>query len=537
MDTWYVIGMLGGLALFLYGMNSMGDGLELAAGNKMQKILEKLTTNKFLGVFVGLVVTAVIQSSSATTVMVVGFVNSNLMNLSQAVNVIMGANIGTTVTGQLIALNITKFAPLFAFVGLLLTMSKSMKRRYYGKVVIGLGFLFMGLTMMSDSMAPLREWEPFVDAMKNISNPFMGVLIGAVFTAIIQSSSASVGILQALAMQGLVPFHTALYIVLGQNIGTCITSVLASLGANRNAKRAAISHVLFNLIGTVVFILVSFTLPLEEWIVGFTPDNPMAQIANLHTLFNVTTTILLLPFSGYLAELASAIMPAKKGEQETGKRLLFVNPNAFGDNMVMFANLRQEILRMLGLTKDTFAETMQTFEKYEDAKIAKIREHYDVIHYLNSEMTKVSVDFLSHQLGQQQSETLTNWIRVISNLDRAGDYSLHISEILQTSESRDLSYSETAHAEAQTLSNLVMSMFDDIREQAVDDEFNLREIYSSKYQVDSLIENYRNKHLIRMREGLCEAEAGLNYDKFLSHIERIASHLVQVAEGFSGEDD
>ncbi|MDY3052753.1 MAG: Na/Pi cotransporter family protein [Ndongobacter sp.] len=536
MDIWHLVSMLGGLALFLFGMTSMGDGLELVAGNRLQRFLEKLTTNKLSGVMVGVLITAIIQSSSATTVMVVGFVNSNLMNLSQAVNVIMGANIGTTVTSQLIALNITKYAPIFAFIGIVLTMSKSLKRRYLGKIVIGLGFLFMGLSIMSESMAPLQESEAFINWMKDISNPFFGLLIGAVFTAIIQSSSASVGILQALAMQGLVPFHTAFYIVLGQNIGTCITSVLASIGASSNAKRAAASHVLFNLIGSIFFILFSFILPLENWIISLSPDNPMRQIANLHVIFNLVTTIFLLPFSNYLANLATVLIRKKDGEEDR-RRLLYVNPNGFGDNVVMFSNIRQEIMRMLSITNEAFRLAAESFEHYDDANVAKVRESADTIHFLDGELTKVSVDFLSHELGRQQSETLTDYIRILSNLDRTGDYSLHIAELMESGEARNLSYTEAAQTEAKTLIDLIQSMFTGIREQALHDDFVLRDIYSTQYQIDSLAESYRNKHLNRMREGICGAEAGLNYDKFLSHIQRISDHLVHVAEGFASDDD
>lgn len=535
MDIWHVFSLFGGLALFLYGMNRMGEGLELAAGNRMQKILERLTTNKLLGVMLGAVITAVIQSSSATTVMVVGFVNSNLMNLSQAVNVIMGANIGTTITGQLIALNISSFAPLIAFIGFVLMMSKKNKFNYIGQVIIGLGFLFMGLSMMSQAMAPLRESPTFINLMQQISNPLAGVVIGAIFTAIIQSSSASVGILQALASQGLVPFHTSMYIVLGQNIGTCMNSVLASIGASRNAKRAAASHVLFNVVGTVIFIMASFALPIEDWVAATAPNNPMAQIANLHTIFNLTTTILVLPFSSYLAELAAAIIRGEDPVVE-GPRMLYVKPNSFGDNIVMLTNIRQEILRMLDLARTSFEEALGIFAEYDPEVIERLPAEANTIHYLDREVTKVSVQLLSHSLGQQQSETLSEYIRILSNLDRVSDYSLSIGNIAKDSYEKGITYSQTALAEAKTLEMLIQQIFEDIRQHATDDEFLLTNIYAAEYQIDSLTESYRNKHLERMLTGQCGAEAGLNYDKFLSHIQRIGGHLIHVAEGFSSED-
>ena len=276
--------LLGGLALFLYGMQMMSNGLEAAAGNKMKQILEKLTANRFLGVLVGAGITAVIQSSSATTVMVVGFVNSGMMTLKQAVWIIMGANIGTTITGQLIALDVGELAPLFAFAGVaLIVFVKKQKVHHYGLIVAGLGILFIGMEMMSGAMMPLRESEAFVSLMTKFSNPVLGILAGAVFTAVIQSSSASVGILQALAGSGLIGLSNAVYVLFGQNIGTCITAILAAIGTSRNAKRTTVIHLMFNLIGTAIFTVVCIATPLTALVESFTPGNVSSQIANMHT--------------------------------------------------------------------------------------------------------------------------------------------------------------------------------------------------------------------------------------------------------------
>ena len=302
--------LLGGLALFLYGMQMMSNGLEAAAGNKMKQILEKLTANRFLGVLVGAGITAVIQSSSATTVMVVGFVNSGMMTLKQAVWIIMGANIGTTITGQLIALDVGELAPLFAFAGVaLIVFVKKQKVHHYGLIVAGLGILFIGVEMMSGAMMPLRESEAFVSLMTKFSNPVLGILAGAVFTAVIQSSSASVGILQALAGSGLIGLSNAVYVLFGQNIGTCITAILAAIGTSRNAKRTTVIHLMFNLIGTAIFTVVCIATPLTALVESFTPGNVSSQIANMHTLFNIVTTLLLLPFGNYLAKAAVRILP------------------------------------------------------------------------------------------------------------------------------------------------------------------------------------------------------------------------------------
>ncbi len=310
------LNLLGGLALFLFGMQMMSNGLEAAAGNRMQKILERLTSNRFLGVLVGAGITALIQSSSATTVMVVGFVNSGMMTLKQAVWIIMGANIGTTITGQLIALDIGAIAPLLAFLGVATAMFiKNKQVQHCGHIVAGLGILFIGMEFMSSAMVPLRESPVFVNMVTKFSNPLVGILTGAVFTAIIQSSSASVGILQALALSGVIGLPSAVYVLFGQNIGTCITAILASIGTNRNAKRTTIIHLMFNIIGTIIFTLVCMTTPLTTLVASFTPDNAAAQIANMHTLFNVTTTLLLIPFGTQLADLAVRILPEHPSEK------------------------------------------------------------------------------------------------------------------------------------------------------------------------------------------------------------------------------
>lgn len=304
-----LINLFGGLALFLYGMNMMSTNLETIAGNRMKTILEKLTSNRFLGVLVGTSVTAIVQSSSAVTVMVVGFVNSGLMTLRQAVWIIMGANIGTTITGQLIALDVGAVSPLIAFIGVaMIVFIKNRKVQLAGGIIGGLGILFIGMNLMSDAMIPLRTSESFIELMTQFRNPLIGILAGLVFTAIIQSSSASVGILQSLAAGGLIGLDGAVFVLFGQNIGTCITAVLAAIGTSRSAKRTTLIHLMFNIIGTCIFVILTLTTPFVAFMESITAD-PMAQIANTHTLFNIVTTLILLPFGGYLATLAEKILP------------------------------------------------------------------------------------------------------------------------------------------------------------------------------------------------------------------------------------
>lgn len=315
-------GMLlpGGLAFFLYGMELMKDGLRAAAGERLKGILARLAANRFVGMAAGLLATAVIQSSSAVTVMAVGFVDAGLLSLSQAVPVIMGANIGTTVTGQLIALNISDIAPLFAFAGVVLFLSaKRGRAKDTGQILLGLGLLFIGMDTMSAAFAPLQDVPGFSGFMAGFDNPFLGILAGTIMTCAIQSSSASVGILQALAGQGLIGLRASAYIIYGQNIGTCLTSVLAAAHSGKNAKRTALCHVLFNVIGTILFLLISAFLPIVEWIGALSPGDPVGQIADFNTIFNVASTAVLLPFSGWLARLSEELLPDGRGRQTPGK--------------------------------------------------------------------------------------------------------------------------------------------------------------------------------------------------------------------------
>ena len=362
-----LLGLLGGLALFLYGMQMMSSGLEAVAGDRMKSILEKLTSNRFVGVLVGCLITMVIQSSSATTVMVVGFVNAQMMTLRQAVWVIMGANIGTTVTGQLIALDIGAIAPLIAFLGVVLVVfMKGQTKRQIGEIIAGLGILFLGMNMMSSAMTPLREMPAFVNAVSHFSNPLVGILVGAGFTALIQSSSASVGVMQALALSGIVDLHTAVYVLFGQNIGTCITAVLASIGASREAKQTTVIHLSFNIIGTIIFTIICMSTPLTDFVMSCTPKDAPQQIANMHTLFNVCTTILLIPFGYKLADFAEKVLPSEDRKEDSVLQYLQPIPKSnkmVGSAAINIYQVSDEIIHMMNLAykniDDAFKQLIQ----------------------------------------------------------------------------------------------------------------------------------------------------------------------------------
>ena len=408
-----ILSLLGGLALFLYGMHMMSNGLEAAAGNRMKSILEKLTSNRIKGVLVGAVITAVIQSSSATTVMLVGFVNSGLMTLSQAVWVIMGANIGTTITGQLIALDISAIAPIFAIGGVAAMMFiKNEKVHHISGIFSGLGILFMGMAMMGDAMVPLQDSQTFINFMTTVENPLVGILIGAIFTAIIQSSSASVGILQALAATGMVPLSSAVYILFGQNIGTCITAVLASIGMKVNAKRTTVIHLMFNIFGSILFTVICMTTPFVSWMEALTPGNPVAQIANVHTTFN-------------------QILPDSKKEDDGDYRLKYItrfeSNYAIGSSAVALSQVRDEIERMRDMVSKNIAKAYDVLIQYNEKDMEKISERETYIDYLNREISEYIVSLISNEKSTEDSKIINGYYAVIGNLERIGDHAMNLA--------------------------------------------------------------------------------------------------------------
>jgi len=529
--------LLGGLALFLYGMQMMSNGLEAAAGNKMKQILEKLTANRFLGVLVGAVITAVIQSSSATTVMVVGFVNSGMMTLRQAVWIIMGANIGTTITGQLIALDVGEIAPLIAFIGVaLIVFIKKQKVHHYGMIVAGLGILFIGMELMSSSMMPLRESEAFASIMTNFSNPLLGILAGAVFTAIIQSSSASVGILQALATSGLIGLPSAVYVLFGQNIGTCITAVLASIGTNRNAKRTTIIHLMFNLIGTTIFTIVCMTTPLTSLVESFTPGRVAAQIANMHTLFNVVTTLILLPFGNYLAVLATKILPEKKEELGDVMHLEYIRPietkreHQIGNSAIATNGIRSELSRMMEMAKENVDASFRAVRSGNADLLPEVEEREEYIDYLNKEISKYISKVMVNETNPKDSQYISALFKVCGNLERIGDHAMNICEYTKMMEERKISFSPAVAGEItemQKVSNEAMEVLEKLGEYP---EESMKKIEALEQQMDDMTENYRKAQIERMQTGKCSDEACILYSEMLTDFERIGDHILNIGQ-------
>ena len=539
MNYTIVLGLLGGLALFLYGMQMMSAGLEAAAGDRMKSILERLTANRFLGVLVGAVITAVIQSSSATTVMVVGFVNSGMMTLRQAVWIIMGANIGTTITGQLIALDVGVLAPLFAFVGVaMVVFVKKPQVRHYGSILAGLGVLFIGMDMMSTAMEPLRDWPAFVELVSTFSNPLVGILVGAGFTALIQSSSASVGILQALALSGVIGLDSAVFVLFGQNIGTCITAVLASIGTSRNAKRATIIHLLFNIIGTVVFTTLCLVTPLlglslVGGVQSLTPENPAAQIANMHTLFNIVTTFLLLPLGGKLVQLAMRILPDRKESGEEGMHLAYLIPgpihtkqeHPIGFSAMYLNQLRQELDRMLGMARQNTEVGFQAVLERNPKLLEGAEATEEYIDYLNKEISQFISKVIVHETNERDSAAVSAYFKITGNIERVGDHAMNICEY-----SGMLNFSDAARRELQEMESVCLAVLDELARETAEPMELLKNVAALEQRIDDMTGAYRQNQLDRMRSGACSDEACIIFSELLTDFERIGDHALNIAE-------
>ncbi len=531
-----LMGLLGGLALFLYGMQMMSTGLEKAAGNKMKVIMEKLTANRFIGVLAGALITAVIQSSSATTVMVVGFVNSGMMTLGQAVWIIMGANIGTTITGQLIALDVGAFAPLMAFLGVAaIVFSKNEKVKHIGEVLAGLGILFIGMDMMSSSMQPLANSKEFVNILTKFENPILGILAGTIFTALIQSSSASVGILQALAKSGIIGLHSAAFVLFGQNIGTCVTALLASIGTNRNARRTTLIHVMFNVIGTILFTTLCLLTPLTWMVQSWTPGNPSAQIANLHTMFNIVTTILLIPFGTMLPKVAKLILPDKAGEENQEEKTLYlldmkhVNTEKHGSTVIYIEGIKKELSRMMEMARDNVQESFDTIVKGERKKYEQIAKREDYIDYLNKEISKYITSVIAHENTKVGSQILNSEFTIASNLERISDHAMNIAEYCDMIEEKHIVFSQNANNELERMQEICQSLFELLQENPSDWIKWHEKVSCMEQKIDDMTIEYRNNMYRRIKDGICTDEGSILFAEILVDFERIGDHGLNIS--------
>lgn len=534
-----LMGLLGGLALFLYGMQMMSQGLESAAGNKMKQILEKLTANRLVGVLVGAVITAIIQSSSATTVMVVGFVNSGMMTINQAVWIIMGANIGTTITGQLIALDVGAIAPLIAFVGVaIVVFMKNEKLHHIGKIFAGLGVLFIGMDMMSAAMKPLGNSEEFVNLLTTFENPILGILAGMVFTALIQSSSASVGILQALAESGVVGLNSAAFVLFGQNIGTCITALLASVGTSRNAKRTTIVHISFNVIGTIVFTTLCLVTPLISIVQGWTPDAPAAQIANLHTFFNVVTTCLLIPFGNYLAKFTKIVLKDKGDERELSTEFALIhihpmNTEKLGASAISMESAKQEIFRMLDMAKENVHNAFDVFASRDEKKLEELKHQEEYVDYLNKEISKYITKVITHERTRSGSQIFNSYFAITSNIERISDHAMNIAGYSKMVQEKGITFSESAKEEIKKMQNVCDKLFDQLYDQEGEVLDWHGKVAGMEQHMDDMTKEYQNNMFERIAAGTCSDEGSVLYSEMLTDFERIGDHALNLSDEFA----
>ncbi|MEJ8735573.1 MULTISPECIES: Na/Pi cotransporter family protein [Mediterraneibacter] len=533
-----ILSLLGGLALFLYGMQMMSNGLESAAGNKMKSILERLTSNRIKGVLVGAAITAVIQSSSATTVMVVGFVNSGLMTLNQAVWVIMGANIGTTITGQLIALDIGAIAPLFAIGGVASIMFiKSEKVHHISGIFAGLGILFMGMDMMGAAMEPLQNSETFLQFMTNFKNPLVGILIGAVFTAIIQSSSASVGILQALAGTGMIPLSSAVYVLFGQNIGTCITAVLASIGTKVNARRTTVIHLMFNIFGSILFTVICLTTPFVSWMEAMTPGNPVSQIANVHTTFNIVTTLLLLPFGTYMAKIAVRVLPDSKKEEDEEYCLKYIRPfdstYAIGQGAVAISQVHDEVSRMRDMVAKNINDAYDILIRYDDKARKKVTEREEYIDYLNRGISEYIVSMMGNEKSFSDSKQMNGFYVIISNLERMGDHAVNLAEYADDLKKWELKFSENVLEELDDMKKQCLAALDIIKDVRLEQAgYVLNKASAIEQKIDDTRDKYFKKQMQRLKKGKCKPQTGIIFTEILTDFERLGDHVKNIAQQY-----
>lgn len=530
-----ILSMAGGLGLFLFGIRTMGDGLENAAGAKLKRMLEVLTGNRFLAVLVGFVVTAIIQSSTATTVMVVGFVNAGMMTLAQAVGVIMGANIGTTVTSLLIALNFSSVAAASVLVGVILMLaSKKTLVKNLGSIFTGFGLLFLGIDLMSDSMAPLRESAGFMNFIVAVSDsplrPLFGILLGIVMTAVLQSSSASVGVLQTLAMQGLVPLKFSVFVLFGQNIGTCLTALFSTVGAKKNSKRAAVIHLLFNLLGTGMFIFIALLTPYIEWIEKISSD-PMAQIAISHIVFNVVSTVVLFPFAKLLVKLSCLIVPGKD-DSESEMHCRFIDDRLLNTPPFAVMQVGKEVARMAKLARDNFETSAYALINRSDKDLDKVMENEEVINYLNHHITSYLVKLNALDITDSDSDYIARVFHAINDIERVGDHATNLAEAAERNIGDGLTFSDAARDELNQLCGSVITLLDRSIEafnnQSLGDG-EAKELSDLEEHIDDLTLTCQDAHIFRLNRNECNTEAGMLYLNTITDFERVGDHAINIA--------
>lgn len=534
------IPFIGGLALFIYGMSIMAQGLEKAAGSKMKSILEALTQNKFMGIALGALVTAIVQSSSATTVMVVGFVNAGLMNLTQAMSVIMGANIGTTVTGWLVSssewakmFSPSTIAPLAVMVGVILMMSgKSAKRKEVAAIVIGFGILFIGIESMSSAVAPLKDSEGFKSMFVTLgSNPLLGIFAGAFVTAIIQSSSASQGILLSLAASGLVPFNAAVYIIMGQNIGTCVTAILSGIGATKTAKCVGYMHLMFNITGAVVFSILA--------IIYFTLINPamgsdiisQTQISAIHTIFNIGTTLMVLPLGGAIIALAKKINHVEEVERKDESQLVHLDKRMLETPGLAVEGAKLETLRLGHIACENLQSAIEALLDKNHDKIEEVKQREKVVDSVCDSISEYLIKLCTLQISERDYQTVTSLLNTISDMERVGDHAENIAELAEEMERDQFGFSEKAQEELRRMTKTAVASYQNaLKALETEDITCAMKTTVLEEQVDAMEKELRASHIERLSNAECNVNSGIHFLEMLGNLERVSDHAMNIAQ-------
>ena len=540
MDIFSVFTLCGGLAFFLYGMSVMSSGLEKVAGGKLEQMLKKMTSNAFKSLLLGAGITIAIQSSSAMTVMLVGLVNSGIMELSQTVGVIMGSNIGTTLTAWILSLagiesdaiwlrmlKPESFAPIVAFIGILLIMvSKGDRRRSAGSIMVGFAVLMYGMELMSDSVSPLADMPQFSSILTAFTNPILGVVVGAVFTGVIQSSAASVAILQALSLTGSITYGMALPIIMGQNIGTCVTALLSSIGVNRNARRVAVVHISFNLIGTVVFLVLFFGTDLffhfpfmDMWI------DPVG-IAMVHSIFNIATTLLLLPFSKQLVKIANVVIKDQAGDQ----KFTFVDSRLLATPSVAIAECNNKAVEMAQIAKETIIKALSLLDNYDQNVASEVKVNEDKLDLYEDKLGTTLVQLSSKALSDPDSRKVSKQLHTIGDFERIGDHAVNLWKAAEEIHEKGIRFSPQAEEEIHTLTSALKEILDiTTKAFSLDDLRIAKQVEPLEQVIDCLIADIKSNHIARLQSGHCTIEMGFVLSDILTNCERVSDHCSNIA--------
>lgn len=552
MDIFGVFALVGGLALFLFGMDAMGKGLEKLSGGRLERLLEKLTSNRLKAVALGTLVTGIIQSSSATTVMVVGFVNSGIMKLTQAVGIIMGANIGTTITSWILSLSSiegdsiflklmkpSSFAPILALIGIILLMfCKSEKKKNIGTILVGFAILMTGMDQMSAAVKPLKDVPEFTNMLLMFSNPILGMLAGLVLTAIIQSSSASVGILQALCVTGAVPFSTALPIIMGQNIGTCVTAIISSIGTSKNAKRAAAVHLFFNIIGTAVFMIVFYTINAFATFEFLNIPADAAGIATIHSLFNIGATLLLLPFGNQLVKLATWVIKESKEDQEKENIFKALDARFLDTPGIALEQCKKLTDDMARITKESLFGAIELLDTYNEKREKELVDMEILVDRYEDEIGAYLMKVSSRNLSNKDSHMVNTLLHSIGNWERISDHALNICDAAREIHDKKISFSKAATEELAVYTRAIKDIINMTIEAFEYDDIGMaKKVEPLEEVIDDLNLMIKNRHVQRLRAGECTIELGFVLNDILTNYERVSDHCSNVAVSIIQTED